>query len=80
MPASIKMHKYHSEHNSGVIAYGVGDDFIIIEFRDGRKYVYDFEKPGADHVNAMKDLAREGKDLTTYINQHVRENYKRKLN
>jgi hypothetical protein len=30
-------------------------------------------------VDAMKRLAKAGKGLATYVNQHVKDNYARKL-
>lgn len=66
---------YTSGHHSGVAAFATGDDFILVQFKDGRLYLYDDKKPGKHHVEQMKRLALKGKGLTTYINQNVRENY-----
>lgn len=68
---------YKSERpDAGVVSYEILGDAIILEFRDGRfRYLYDAVKPGAAHVDAMKRLALAGKGLTTYVSQHVRENY-----
>ena len=65
--------------DSGVRAYKLGPDFIIIEFKTGGGYRYDKVKPGRRHVSIMKKLAKSGDGLTTYINQHVRDNYAEKL-
>jgi hypothetical protein len=65
--------------NSGVRYYAVGPSSIRIWFEDGGSYEYDNSRPGREHVEAMKRLAEEGRGLTTYINQHVRENYARKF-
>lgn len=65
--------------NSGVRAYEIGGDFIRVWFVDGEGYEYDARKPGARHVREMKRLAAAGRGLATYINQHVRENFARKL-
>ena len=72
---------YKSQNpNAGITSYEVLDDAIILEFRDGKfRYLYNATKPGPKHVDAMKTLALAGKGLTTYINQHVRENYAAKL-
>jgi hypothetical protein len=64
---------------SGVRHYALGQTFIRVWFEDGGLYQYDEAKPGALHVARMKRLAEEGRGLATYINQHVRENYARKL-
>lgn len=65
--------------NSGVIAYEMTDDSITIQFVDGTVYIYNYQRPGRKHVEEMKRLARSGKGLSTYISQHVRENYVRKF-
>ncbi len=74
------MLRYKSKNeDAGVWAYETGADFIKLRFRDGRTYLYDYNKPGKIAVNKMKKLAATGKGLTTYVNQQVRENYSRKL-
>jgi len=75
---AIKMTRYKSDHETGVIAYHNEENSITIQFQDGSYYLYDNEKPGADHVKKMKTRAKKGSELTTYISQHVQENYKRK--
>lgn len=78
MHTAIKMTRYKSDHETGVIAYHINEDGITVQFQDGSFYLYDNERPGAAHVKKMKALARSGTGLSTYISQHVRENYKRK--
>jgi hypothetical protein len=74
------MKRYESRSgNAGVIAYDLLPDAIILQFQDDTKYLYTHKKPGKEHVAQMKLLAAEGKGLTTYVNQHVRENYEKKL-
>jgi hypothetical protein len=65
--------------NSGVKSYEIGEDFIIVQYTDGDQYLYDYEKPGAYDVENMKKLAIQGFGLATYISQHVKKNYSRKL-
>ena len=65
---------------SGVVAYEAGEDWIKVKFVDGGIYLYDYDKPGAGEVEAMKLLARSGQGLATFINRHVREAYAAKLN
>ena len=65
--------------NAGVRAFEVLDRAIIIEFNDGRRYLYDATRPGPHHVRETIRLAHAGIGLTTYINQHVRENYAERL-
>jgi hypothetical protein len=65
---------------TGVATYEILDSAIILEFKDRKnRYLYNSVKPGAKHVAAMMELAKSGKGLSTYVNQHVRENYVRKL-
>ena len=76
---------YKSRHpKPGILTYELvgppGRPAIILEFRDSPfRYVYDTEKPGPAHVEAMTRLAQQGTGLTTYVNQHVREGYARKV-
>lgn len=65
--------------DTGVRAYVTGDSWMAIEFVDGRRYLYDAMRPGLGHVRNMIRLARQGVGLTTYINQHVRDNYATRL-
>jgi len=81
--ASFKMHKYPSDHDSGVLAYLIEDHDIKILFppdKDGQPFVYTYSytKPGKKHVEEMKKLAMLGSDLATYINKHIREKYERR--
>ena len=63
---------------SGVTGYKIGPDFIALRFTDDVVYVYDYGRPGWNHVERMKMLARSGRGLTTYVNQHVRDSYARR--
>jgi hypothetical protein len=65
--------------NSGITAYAVGKDFIVVQFKSGDRYRYDHETPGPAHVTAMKQHAASGRGLATYISQHVGANYAEKL-
>lgn len=65
--------------SSGVRFYAFGSGFIDVWFSDGAGYRYDDHRPGVSHVVAMKRLAEAGSGLATYINQHIRGNYARKL-
>lgn len=75
----MEQYKGQNDHHTGVRAYEMLPDGIILEFQDHSKYLYNYEKPGKHHVEEMKRLAKTGSGLTTYVNQHVRENFKRKL-
>lgn len=62
---------------SGVTHYEIGPDFIRVRFGTPTIYVYDYTIPGKDAVEHMKELARAGRGLSTYISQHIRERYVR---
>lgn len=64
----------------GITAFKILPDSIILEFQHKDLYLYDYKNPGKDHVKQMKVLAKQGRGLTTYINQNVRGNYRKKLN
>ena len=65
--------------HSGVSAYAVTPDSIIVRFADGRLYEYNDERPGRAAVIRMKFLAARGRGLSTFISRNVRENFARKL-
>lgn len=64
----------------GITGYEILFDGIILEFNFKDECLYDYSKPGKEHVEQMKTLAERGEGLTTYVNQHVRGNYKKRLN
>jgi hypothetical protein len=72
------MQTYHGG-NSGVSAFNMGPNFIIVQFKSGDRYLYNHTAPGRRHVEAMKKLAARNEGLTTYISQHVKDNYAAKL-
>ncbi len=61
--------------NSGVVAYETGKTFIRIQFVEGARYTYTYKSAGKKHVEQMKLLAAEGKGLSGYISQHVKDAY-----
>lgn len=68
-----------ADGDSGIAAYESGPGWILVRFHRGGTYRYDATRPGAAHVRAMQRLADAGAGLNTYINQHVREAYARRL-
>lgn len=40
-------------------------DYIVIQFKTGERYRYDYAQPRHDHVETMKTLARRTSGLTT---------------
>ena len=65
--------------NSGGLAYEIGEDFIKVKFRDGGVYLYNYHRTGRDKVERMKELAEEGRGLSTFISRYVKERYAEKL-
>lgn len=73
------MERYQNlEGDSGVTSFESGPDYIKVRFRNGVTYVYDYVRPGVAHVERMKDLARTGRGLSTYISRYVRAAFARK--
>ena len=64
---------------SGVVSYETTADSITLRFVNGDRYLYTAARPGRDAVDRMKALAKAGRGLSTFVSQHVRENYERKL-
>ena len=63
--------------NSGVTAYEIGVDYILVQFRKGKLYRYSHACAGRHHVEYMKTLAVAGRGLGTYISQHVHDSFDR---
>ncbi|MPW20130.1 hypothetical protein GCT13_25380 [Paraburkholderia sp. CNPSo 3157] len=64
---------------SGVVAYETCPDAIVVGFKDGKVYLYDYATPGQQDVEKMKRLAVRGRGLSTYISQVVRDRYAKRL-
>lgn len=64
--------------DSGVVAYEIGSDFIRVQFSDGAVYLYNYASTGSHNIEHMKQLARNGQGLNTFINTTVRKAYARK--
>ena len=80
MALATKIHYKSRNADAGVRSFEILPDAILLEFADRKwRYLYNAEKPGRTHVDNMKRLALTGKGLTTYVNQHVRENYAARL-
>ena len=69
----------NSSANSGITAYEIRREAIVVEFRHGGSYVYDYDTTGRELVEEMKVLALEGRGLATYINKHARNLFSEKL-
>jgi predicted transcriptional regulator len=76
---ALDMRPYKASHNTGVTAYETSADSITLKFRDGSTYLYTNKSAGAGAIAEMKKLAERGEGLTTYVNQHVRDHYEKKV-
>lgn len=62
--------------DSGVSAYEIGTDYIKVKFSGtSRTYTYNYRKAGSTHVEQMKQLARNGSGLNSYINRYAKHLY-----
>ena len=52
---------------SSVVSYELGEDFILIQFEQNKHYLYNYSRPGKEHVEAMKKLAVAGSGLNAYV-------------
>lgn len=65
--------------DSSVAGYKINNDSIIVEFTDGAQYIYSYDIPGKSKVEYMKELAINGKGLSTYITQNIKTSFAKKL-
>jgi hypothetical protein len=65
--------------DSGVVAFDLRPSSVIVQFRDGWKYEYTISSAGPDAVAEMKRLAMQGRGLSTFVSQHVRDAYARRF-
>jgi hypothetical protein len=66
--------------DSGVVAYDIDAGQIIVQFRNGDRYLYTEDSAGAANVAKMQELAVAGRGLSAFISQHVHDRYERKVN
>jgi len=64
---------------SGVVAYDIDAGQIVVEFRDGKRYLYTEDSAGAANVATMQQLAQAGEGLSAFINRHVRDRYAKQI-
>jgi hypothetical protein len=65
--------------DSGVIAYQLFSEGIVVQFQDGWKYEYTKPSAGAAAIATMHRLATSGKGLSSFISVNVRKAYSRKF-
>jgi hypothetical protein len=75
------MQRYGNQsRESGVVAYDIDAGQIVVQFRNGDRYLYTEDSAGAANVARMQELARAGRGLSSFISQHVHDRYARKIN
>ncbi|WP_371767140.1 hypothetical protein ACEN9H_01785 [Massilia cellulosiltytica] len=75
------MQRYGNQsRESGVVAYDIDAGQIIVQFRNGERYLYTEDSAGAANIARMQELARAGRGLSSFISQHVHDRYARKIN
>jgi hypothetical protein len=75
-----KMERYkNSGGNSGIRSYEISADSIVIEFSDGGRYLYNYQRTGSDNVERMKSLAVNGRGLNSFISTVIKQRYASKL-
>ena len=75
------MRRYkNSRGNAGVVAYDIDAGLIIVQFRNGERYLYTEDSAGAANIARMQALAQAGHGLSSFISQHVHDRYARKIN
>lgn len=65
--------------DSGIVAYELAAQSIVVQFEDGWKYLYTHSSAGRTNIDRMEDLARRGEGLNEFINRTVRDGYQRKF-
>lgn len=75
----MEQYKKNTSGAKGVEFYEIKDESLITQFVDGSIYQYTYESAGTEIIEQMKQLALAGEGLTTFINQHVKDKYAKKL-
>jgi len=76
---TYKLTPYARHHgNSGVVAYAIGSDYIVVQFKSGDAYLYTAKSTGREQIEEMKRSADAGQGLSAYISRH-QDRYERTL-
>jgi len=65
--------------DSGISAYEIKEDGIVVQFSTGVKYLYTNASAGTSNIVEMKKLAVRGEGLNSFIMKHARTSYSAKL-
>lgn len=61
--------------NSGVASYDLGDDWFLVNFTTGSRYLYTTKSATREQIEEMKRYANDGKGLNSYIMRTLKTNY-----
>ena len=79
------MEKYQNKSGkSTIVSYEIGDNYMIVKFAPSSEYThttykYTYGSASADDVEKMKEFARDGWGLRSFINTHVKKLYEEKI-
>ena len=65
--------------DSNVAWYEIDATSVSVQFNDGSIYLYTYQSTGSANIEHMKQLARSGQGLNSFINRSVRKAYARRL-
>lgn len=65
--------------NSGIRAYELGYDSVLVQFSDSSTYEYTSDSAGHNNLALMRNLAIQGSGLNSFINRNVKFKYSRKI-
>lgn len=66
------------DNDSGVVSYEVGDTYIRVKFSGTVKiYTYSYRSAGIEKVERMKQLAKSGDGLNSYIKLYANTLYEK---
>ena len=69
----------NSGGDSGVRAYEISPNSILVQFSDLSLYEYTSSSVGSSNLQTMKNLASRGSGLNSFINSNVKFRYSRRL-
>jgi len=65
--------------DSNVVSYEIDQSSIKVQFGDGSIYLYTSQSAGTSNLEHMKQLAKAGQGLNSFISRVVRKGYASKL-
>ncbi len=57
------------DNDSGIVAYEIGSDYVIVQFKSGRNrfYKYTYGTAGSSNIEEMKRMAQAGDGLNEFV-------------